>query len=303
MEILIWLSQATVPLVGWWILIFNFQKLAEKWQKNEVWKESFAQNFFKTIGISFCHATPENHCQKLKGLRAPLRVELLLLGFRTLSYGLIFLILFGVWNFIPSTVLLLLGLTVFLVSQWWKPAQSGAFFFLGLSVFIFGFESLLSTTSQIVRGAEPSAWIYGLTQNYLPGALIGAFFGALIRLITRMSGVAWWTGINLLISGLLSLSGAWGFFLGDFLMALLEDRQKYSERSYRLRFYLGIVFGVLMLALTVPYQALVTDWIIGQYSVQLRLMQLCLMVFLFFLMESSIALGFFHFYFHRKSQN
>jgi len=307
MEIFIWLSQAVVPLVGWWILIVNFQKLAEKLQANWTWNENFYQDFLKSFLLSFCHGTPENHCASLKKMRTSPRVELLQLGLRSLSYGFGFLILFGVWNFIPSSVLLLLGLAVFLISQWfsqwWKPAQSLAFFFLGLGIFIFGFENLLNTSSQIVRASEQSPWIYSLAHNYLAGALIGVVLGSVLRLVTRMSGVAWWAGMNLLLSGILSLGGAWGFILGDFLMGLAEDFYKHKEKDYRLRCGFGISFGLGVLILSAPFQWLVTSWINGQYSVQLRSLQLAFMVFVFLALESSVALGFLHFYFHRKKVN
>jgi hypothetical protein len=303
MELAVWLANVAVPLLGWWLLTKNFQKLASVLQRRWAWNESFQHDFFKSFLISFCHATPENHCESLKTSSFSLRIRLLWLGLRSLSYGFVFIVLFGLWNFVPAPVFLLLGLVTFLIAQWWKPMKSLALFFLGLGVFIGGFETLLSTSARLTQAEASPEWVYWLAQNYLQGALIGILLGALIRFLTRMSGVAWWTGLNLLLAGILSLGGAWGFFLGDFLMALLEDYRRHSEKDFRLRFGLAAGFGLTMLLLSSPFQQLILSWINGEYSVQLRSLQLGLMIFLFLLLESSLALGFFHFYFLKKRQS
>lgn len=303
-EAAIWLSKMAIPLLGWWVLTRNFQKLAERLQKSWKWNGSFQHDFFRSFLISFCHATPENHCASLKASPLSLRLRLLWLGLRSLSYGFVFIVLFGLWNLVPAPVFLLLGLVVFVIAQWWKPAQSLALFCLGLGVFVWGFEQLLATTTQLTRTEISPDWVYWFGGGSLPGALIGVFSGALLRLTTRMSGVSWWAGMNLLLGGVLSLSGAWGFFLGDFMMALLEDFFHHREKDFRIRFGLGMGAALLALLLTVPFQFLVTNWINGEYSVQLRSLQLGFMIFLFLTLESSGALAFFHFYFlkHQRTE-
>ncbi len=303
MEFAVWLAKWTVPLVGWWMMTHHFQKLATRLQKKWKWNDRFQDDFFKSFLISFCHGTPENHCDSLKLSNLSLRVRLLWLGLRSLSYGFVFIVLFGLWNVFPAPVFLLLGLVLFLVAQWWKPSQSLALFFLGLGIFMWGFEGLMASSVQLTRLDESPVWVYWLGSNSLQTALIGLCAGALIRLLTRMSGIAWWSGMNLLLSGVLSLAGAWGFFLGDFLMALVEDTRRHTEKDFRIRFGLGFGFGLLMLLLSGPFQNVVLNWINGEYSVQLRSLQLGFMIFLFLTLESTIALGFFHFYFLKKREN
>jgi hypothetical protein len=303
MELAVWLANVAVPLVGWWLLTQNFQKLATHLQKRWSWNKSFQHDFFKSFLISFCHATPENHCASLKTSPLSLRVRLLWLGLRSLSYGFVFLVLFGLWNVVPAPVFSLLGLVTFVIAQWWKPLRGLALFLLGLGIFMWGFETLLSTSVRLTQGESSPAWVYWFGQNYLQGAMLGIFCGALIRFVTRMSGVAWWTGLNLLLAGVLSLGGAWGFFLGDFMMALVEDYRLHTEKDSRIRFGLGAGFGLTMLLLSSPFQMLILSWINGEYSVQLRSLQLGFMIFLFLLLESSLALGFFHFYFLKKQQS
>ena len=173
MELAVWLAKLTIPLVGWWLLTRHFQKLAARLQKTWKWNDSFQNDFFKSFLISFCHGTPENHCDSLKTLPLSLRLRFLWLGLRSLSYGFVFIILFGLWNFIPAPVFLLLGLVIFIIGQWWKPAQSLALFFLGLGVFIFGFEHLLTESVRLTQMTESPDWVYWLANNYLPGALLG----------------------------------------------------------------------------------------------------------------------------------
>ncbi len=303
MEFAVWLSKITIPLVGWWLLSRNFQKLAARLQKSWKWGGPFQHDFFKSFLISFCHGTPENHCDSLKSSDLTLRLRLLWLGLRSLSYGFVFIVLFGLWNFIPAPVFLLLGLVAFIVAQWWKPTQSLALFFLGLGVFIFGFEILMAESVRLTQSDSSPDWVYWFGSNIFQSALIGIACGALVRLLTRMSGIAWWTGLNLLLAGVLSLGGAWGFFLGDFLMALLEDFRRHQERDYRIRFGLGFAFGLALFLLTGPFQYLIMSWINGEYSVQLRSLQLGFMIFLFLTLESTLALGFFHFYFLKKRED
>ncbi len=303
MELAVWLSKLTIPLVGWWLLTTHFQKLAAHLQKSWKWNSQFQQDFFKSFLISFCHGTPENHCDSLKVSELSLRVRLLWLGLRSLSYGFVFIILFGVWNLVPAPVFLLLGLMAFLLGQWWKPVRSLALFLLGLGLFIWGFENLLTASAALTADEASPEWVYWFGSNSLQGVLIGFVCGAVIRFLTRMSGVAWWSGMSLLLAGILSLGGAWGFFLGDFLMALLEDYRRHQEKDFRLRFALGIGFAIFMGLLTIPYQYLTMNWINGEYSVQLRSLQLGFMIFLFLTLESTLALGVFHFYFLKKNQN
>jgi len=302
MEFAVWLSKFTIPLVGWWLLTVHFQKLATRLQKSWKWNSRFDHDFFRSFLISFCHGTPENHCNSLKISDLSLRVRMLWLGLRSLSYGFVFIILFGLWNLVPAPVFLLTGLAVFLVAQTWKPAQGLAFFLLGVGLFIWGFEELLRASVQLTQVDSPPDWIYWFGRNYLQGALIGLVCGALIRVLTRMSGVAWWTGLNLLLAGVLSLGGAWGFFLGDFLMALIEDYRRHPEKDFRIRFALGFGFGLLLLLVSGPFQSLVLSWINGEYSVQLRSLQLGFMIFLFLTLESTLAMIFFHFYFLKKRE-
>lgn len=297
MEFAVWLSKMTIPLVGWWLLTHNFQKMTAMLRSAWKWNDSFQHDFFKSFLVSFCHATPENHCASLKSSDLSLRLRLLWLGLRSLSYGFVFIVLFGLWNLVPAPVFLLLGLTTFVISQWWKPMQSMALFFLGLGIFIFGFEYLMAESVRLTLMERSPDWLFWFGSNSFQGALIGIICGALIRVLTRMSGMAWWAGLNLLLAGVLSLSGAWGFFLGDFLMALFEDFRRHEERDYRIRFGLGFAFGLVLFLLTGPYQFLITGWINGEYSVQLRSLQLGFMIFLFLTLESTLALGFFHFYF------
>lgn len=300
MEIFVWFYHFTIPLLGWWLLTTHFQKLAVRLQTNWNWNSDFKSDFLKSFLITFVHATPEHHLRALKESPLSLRLRLLWLGLRSLSYGFIFLVLFGIWSFVPPAVALLLGLVTFVVAQWWKPLRGVSLFFLGLGLFLFGFENLMQASSRLTESGEASSWVYELARNYFTGALLGAGVGAAFRLVFRMSGLAWWSGMNLLLSGILSLGGAWGFFLGEFLVAVLEDFLTHRERDFQWRSRLAFGFGVFMLFLTTPFQSLVMDWMNGQYSVYLRGVQLAFMIFVFLFLESVLSLSFFHFYYLKK---
>lgn len=301
MEAFVWLYHLTIPLIGWWLFMSQFSKLAVSLENKWSWGESFPLDFAKSLAVVFAYGAPENllNSQRLKAL--PLRLRMLWLGLRSLSFGCLFLLLFVIWNILPPAVVLLLGLVLFVFSQWSKRGVGFAQALLGLGLFLYGFEHLMETSSRLVgSGEDSSAWVYELAQNFFVGALFGFVLGSVLRFILRISGVAWWSGMNLLLSGILSLGGAWGFFLGDFLAGALEDFIRHSQKDFRFRTGISLAFGLVMLLLTTPYQNFVLDWMNGQYSVQLRTFQLAAMIFVFLVLESALALGFFHFYFLKK---
>lgn len=300
MEIFVWFYHFTIPLLGWWIFTTQFQKLAVRMQKSWTWNTDFKSDFLKSFLITFVHATPEHHLRSLKESPLSLRLRLLWLGLRSLSYGLIFIVLFGIWSLVPPAVVLFLGLVIFVFAQWWKPLRGVSLFLLGLGLFLYGFEELLQASSRLTESGGAPDWVYELARNYLQGALLGAAIGAVFRVVFRLSGIAWWVGTNLLLSGILSLGGAWGFFLGDFLVSVLEDYITHAEKDFRWRARLALGFGFLMLILTTPFQTLVMTWMNGQYSVYLRGLQLAFMIFVYLFLESVLSLAFFHFYYLKK---
>jgi Na+/phosphate symporter len=303
MEIISWISQATIPLLGWWLLTTSFQKLGTHFQQNWKWNQNFKSDFLRSLLVTFCHVTSENHGDVLEKSPLSIRLRLLWLGLRSLSFGFIFLMTFGTWNIVPVSVFTILGLMIFLAAQWWKPLRDWALFALGVALFLYGFEWLFQASSQMIRNVEEDTWVFALSHNYLLGALIGFALGGIVRLVTRMSGVAWWMGAHGLLAGILSLGGAWGFFLGDFIVGLVEDFFRHRKPDFRLRIYLGLTLGVFGLLFTTVIQNFVMLWINGQYSVQLRSLQFAAMVFLFLLLESVVALTFFHFYFLKVQKN
>lgn len=305
MDIFVWLSQVTIPLFAWWVLQKQLAKLSvlfeSQWKKGQ----NFKADFLYSVGLSALQGSPENHSEKLQKLQLPLRVQLLWLGLRSFSFALPFLVLFFIWGWAPSAVILLLGLAVFILARWAPKIETFAILLLALGVFAFGFENLMNTSSQIIRVAGDSVgiWVYSLAENYLVGALIGLGIGAFARLITKMSGVSWWLGLALLLSGILSLGAAWGFILGDFAMGLVLDLRKSADRNTKLRIFIGLGLALLFLVLTPLYQSLVMGWINGQYSVQLRHFQLAVMVFGLLAVESLVALTVFHFAYQRTRPN
>ncbi len=294
---MIWLTTMAVPLLGWWILTTQFQKIAVRLQKHWVWGRDFQTDCLRSFLLAFCHATPEHHLEALRVAPLNHQSHLLWLGLRSLGYGFIFVVLFGAWNVLPPSVVLLLGLVLFIAAQWWRPVWGLALFVLGVGLFLYGFEELLVATTRWRSGIDQFGWIFYLSENFFTGALIGVILGALIRFVFRLSGVAWWAGICLLLGGVLSLGGAWGFFIGEFLVSLAEDHLKHREKEVQMRLGVAAVFGILMLLLTTPFQSFVMSWINGGFSVQLRSLQLAGMIFIFLFLESLLSLVFFHFYF------
>ncbi len=303
MDLLVWVTKLVIPFFGWWLLIQQLQKFARATGEGMAWGQNFNSDFIKSLLMALLHATPENHMQRVQEVNLPTRIRLLWLGLRSLSLGTVFLLLFFVWSWVPQAVVWLLGFVLLVTGQWWKPARGWGLFVLGLALFLMGGEELLKTASRWTEGMDTPAWVYTLATNFLPGALLGFAIGALMRIVFRISGVAWWSGLSLLWSGVLSLGGAWGFFLGDFLGGAAEDWFRHSQKESRLRTKLALGFGLTFLFLTSVYQTLVLSWMQGAYSVQLRVEQLAVMIFGFLFLETVLALAVFHFYHHKGQKN
>jgi hypothetical protein len=306
MDLTVWFSEFAVCLFAWWFLMKELQAFSLWIQARVTWNQDFRLDFLKSFGINFLHTENRFHGRQIQNSKLPTRLRFLWIGLRSMIFGFAFLFVFvswGVsWGLIPVSTICIFGLIAFVISQWWKPLRRFAFFSLSLGIFSVGFEGLLQASSQLANSLQEHSWIFYLSENFLLGALLGIFIGAALRLTLRLSGVSWWVGANLLLAGVLSLGAAWGFILGDFFIGLLEDLYLFRDRDFRLRSLIGIGTGLVFLLLTTPFEISVMNWMNGGYSVQLRLLQLAVMSFVFLLIESAVALAFFHFYFLRQSE-
>ena len=300
MELIFGIYYLALPLVGWWLFLSRWQSSVSQLESLGFQSEGFVVPFLQSVGLAFAHATPECHMRSIHDSSLSLRWELLALSLRSLSYLFLVVVFFSVWVFVPEPVLLLLGLTLFLLSRWWVRLEALALGVLGLGLFVHGWSELMGHFSRWFSSGETPLWVYGLATNFLPGALIGVCLGAGLRGLFRISGVALWSGASLLAAGVLSLGGAWGLFLGDFIAGVLEDGIRYSGKAARLRLLGALVFAVLGLLATAPFLHLVMDFFGGAYSTQLRMVQLCIMVIAFLGFETLASMTFFHFYFEKK---
>lgn len=303
MEILAWIAQWVVPLVGWSLVVSSLQQGSQACGDSR-WGTSFKSDFLRSVPLVLFRGGPENHGRLLNESKLPLRIRHLWLGLRSLSFGLMFLLIFAVLPVIPAEVTLLFGLIMFIAAQWFAFLKSEflklmAIGFGGFGVFSWGFENLVRSAAQWTQVSEPQPWVFWLSSSGTEGAALGLMLGIALRTLTRTSGVAWWTGLSFLMAGIASLGVAWGFVLGDFMAGLVEDWFRYRSKDFKWRIRIGFALGLAFFVLSAPFQALVMNLAAQGYTIQLRTTQVTGMVGLFLLVESFTALLFFHFYFQR----
>ncbi len=177
-------------------------------------------------------------------------------------------------------------LLVLVLSIWFKGFGRISLLILLLGLFNFGFEGLLSVLSIYVQQLQDYSWLFKLGENYLEGALFGFALGLGLRWLFRINGVAWWLSLCLLLAGIASLGTAWGFVLGDFLMGQWRERSQHKNRIQRLYWIGALVFSFIFLALTTPFESEVLNWMNGEYSIQIRSLQLAMMSAIFLLLQS-----------------
>lgn len=187
--------------------------------------------------------------------------------------------------------------------QLWLALSSLAF---SSSIFIYFMAPfsgpLLSLFSFLSRGEEPSEWVFWLGENSWLGLAIGLLVGALLRGILRFSGFYFFVSAGLLLSGIASLSTAWGIFLGGFLFGSFENFWRFSEKEFRLRSAIALAFGLGGLILAPMIQIWFSNLNWGSYSGQLRWFQWILLVSSFLVSETVTSLIFFHFYYAQNQK-
>ncbi|MEZ0391425.1 MAG: hypothetical protein ACAH59_04370, partial [Pseudobdellovibrionaceae bacterium] len=120
MEFFLWISQAAIPLFGFWLLMAPVEKfsihLIQQWK----WDLPFSLAFPRSLMAALIQSNPETFLKTTGSTNLPFRVRLLWLGLRSLSFALIFLLAFVLWNLLPVSMVLLVALSLFLISQWWR---------------------------------------------------------------------------------------------------------------------------------------------------------------------------------------
>jgi hypothetical protein len=161
---------------------------------------------------------------------------------------------------IATSVFLLIAGVLLIASAWLKDripkiplvANTVAF----MAVFVTGFEWLMRQTSMLTQMTEAPAWVFWLTENYLHGLLMGLLIGAVISIVSRHPAHGLWIALNFQLAGIVSLSGAWGIVLGDFLIIALM-----RPRSW------GAVVVVFVASLLTPWiQPLAETWMMGELA-------------------------------------
>ena len=189
------------------------------------------------------------------------------------------------------------------IQQLWLALSSLAFASSFVIYFLMPFSGpLLSWFSLISGGDNPPYWIFWLGENSWLGLAVGFLIGSFLHATFRFSGFFFLVSAALLLTGIMSLGTAWGVFLGGFLVGALENFWRFRGKEFRLRSGIALAFGLGGLILAPFIQILVTNFILGSYSAQLRWFQWISLVAVFLAVETLASLVFFHFYYAQNQK-